>query len=306
MQLQYDEKLVEAAVLLCSSGRRAGVPALQIRRFHRERERPYAIMNPDERDAAFFDLHLSWFREWGLQELLVQALAEFPLLQRSLSTLVFRAARNRNEEGAELFVNETARHAVAVLRAERFSENASLATFLRHEFTHLHDMLDPEFGYSRELALSRDNPAHQTLTRERYRVLWDITIDGRIAARGHTPMASRERHWTHFLRGYSFWELHTQQTVFDSLWHDVSPRHSRLLDLASDPRGLRQTSLPVPGARCPLCGFPTFEWSSTDLMVEPVAAVIREQFPHWTFDQGVCGRCFEIYRMIAAQHATAV
>ena len=69
MQLRYDEDFIEAAAFLCTSGRRKGVPSLQIARFHREREKLYAILDPDERNTAFFKLHLDWFREWGLEKL---------------------------------------------------------------------------------------------------------------------------------------------------------------------------------------------------------------------------------------------
>jgi hypothetical protein len=78
MQLRYDEDFVEAAVFLCASGRRKGVPALQISRFHRQREKPYSIADPDDRNAAFFRVHLDWFREWGLEADLRAVLAEFP------------------------------------------------------------------------------------------------------------------------------------------------------------------------------------------------------------------------------------
>ena len=82
MQLRYDEDFIEAAVFLCASGRRKGVPSLQISRFHREREKLYGILDPDERNAAFFKLHLDWFREWGLELPLTRMLDEFLLVLR--------------------------------------------------------------------------------------------------------------------------------------------------------------------------------------------------------------------------------
>ena len=66
MQLRYDEDLVEAAVFVRASGTGRGIPRLQLARFHREREKLYAILDPDARNTAFFKLHLDWFREWGL------------------------------------------------------------------------------------------------------------------------------------------------------------------------------------------------------------------------------------------------
>src|SRR5690349_5393726 len=78
MQLRYEEDFLEAAVLLCVSGRRSDIAPLQVARFHREREKLYAIPDPDERNAGFFRLHLDWFQEWGLEKLLTSVLSEFP------------------------------------------------------------------------------------------------------------------------------------------------------------------------------------------------------------------------------------
>lgn len=316
MHLQYDEDLVEAAVFLCASGRHPGVPTLQIARFHRAREKAYSILDPDERNAAFFQLHLDWFREWGLEKLLTDRLKEFPLLHGALKLLAFRKARSKNEEGAELYVNADSgagippaldrrnacpalRHGVVALRSERFESDEDLARFLRHELTHLHDMVDPAFGYSPDLASSGFNTVQQRLTRERYRLLWDLTIDGRLSAHGHLPDDVHERHETHFHRAYSFWTEEQRRAVFDELWTDPAPRHARLLALAADPKALSQAHQPLPGAACPLCGFPTFDWADPASLGASARRRIASEFPHWTPEQGTCGRCAEIYHVLA-------
>src|ERR1041385_1477682 len=139
MKLLFDEDLVEAVVFLCASGRRKGVHALQIRRFHAAREKLYSILDPDERNGAFFDLHLEWFREWQVEKFLRDVTDDFPLLD-PLSGLAFRKARGRNEEGAELFVNaEQQRNAIMAIRAERFENADALRRFLNHELMHVSD-----------------------------------------------------------------------------------------------------------------------------------------------------------------------
>ena len=121
MQLRYDEDFIEAAAFLCASGKRKDVPSLQIARFNRERERLYGILDADERNTAFFKLHLDWFREWGLEKLLTDLLKEFPLLPEKLAVLAVRKTRGKNDEGAELYVNEAGqRNAILALRPERF------------------------------------------------------------------------------------------------------------------------------------------------------------------------------------------
>jgi hypothetical protein len=300
MQLRYDEDFVEAAVFLCASGRRKGVPELQISRFHRQRERLYAIPDPDDRNAAFFRVHLDWFREWGLETDLRAVLAEFPLLDK-LAVLAVRKAQSKSDEGMELYVNEEGqRTGVLALRLERLAQDASLTTYLRHEFTHLHDMLDPVFGYSPALDLPGLNQAQVRLARERYRLLWDIAIDGRLAGSGHAPLTSREDHAEAFARGYSFWTMDQRATVFEELWLGRNLDHAHFLSLIADPRGLRDAGRPAPGGSCPLCGFPTFQWADPSATSPDLLGCVAAEFPHWSVEQGFCSRCLETYEAAAA------
>jgi len=300
MQLRYDEDFIEAAVFLCASGRRKGVPSLQIARFHREREKLYAILDPDERNAAFFKLHLDWFREWGLEQPLTDLFKEFPLVREQLGVLAVRKTAGKNDEGAELYVNEAAqRTGMLALRLERLVNDAPLRNYLRHEFTHLHDMLNPAFGYSPALDLPGLNAAQKRIALERYRLLWDITIDGRLSAAGHAPMQVREQHAAAFARGYSFWPEQRQTETFNSLWECRAPRHTDFLALIADPRGLRNAHRPEPGASCPLCDFPTFTWADSEALRPEIAVRVTAEFPAWSSEQGLCGRCLETYQAAA-------
>lgn len=302
MQLRYDDNFVEGAVFFCANHRRGGPPPLQVRRFHLSRERPYSILDPDERNTAFFDLHLEWFREWGLEKALVEPADEFPRLRTALSALVFRRAHLKRDEGAELYVSaENGRAGVVALRVERFDRPEELACFLRHEFAHVNDMLDPAFGYSPELHLPGRNAAQQRLTRERYRLLWDIAIDGRVTASSRATVGSREEHRASFDYAFDFWPEPRREEVFDSLWNNRQPRHADLLAMAADPRGLESAHEPVPGAACPLCGFATFAWADIDGLSLQTTTAIRAEFPAWTPDQGACRRCVEIYRIVGAR-----
>jgi hypothetical protein len=296
MQLRYDEDFLEAAVFLCVSGRREGLPAQQVARFHRERERLYAILDPDERNTAFFKFHLDWFREWGLEQPLTDVLKEFPLVREQLGVLAVRKTSGKNDEGAELYVNEAGqRTGLLALRLERLTDDAALRDYLRHEFTHLHDMLDPAFGYSPELGLPGLNAAQHRLARERYRLLWDITIDGRLSAVGNEPMATLAQHAMAFARGYSFWPERKRAETFASLWCNNQPQHADFLALIADPRGLRDAHQPAPGASCPLCDFPTFDWAGAIALAPEILARVIAEFPSWSPEQGLCNRCLEAY-----------
>lgn len=318
MQLRYDEELVESAVFVLANSRRkqpfvadatSGCTPhpRQIARFHRERDRLYGILDPDERNAAFFKLHLEWFREWSLEPSLLKLVDEFPLLRELVTVLAFRKARGKHEEGAELFVStETGRNAVVALLPERFTGGDKLAPFLRHEFMHLNDMLDPAFRYSPELNLAGRNPAQQRLTRERYRLLWDITIDGRLTSAKRATTSNREAYRATFDRAFNFWSEERREEVFNSLWNGTSPRHADLLAIASDPREVKAAHLPVPGALCPLCGFSTFDWVTGASLPAPVRARVVAEFPSWSPVQGLCGRCRAVYTVAADPRVPAV
>lgn len=290
MHQRYDDDFVESAVFLAASGRRS-VPAAHIRRFHIERERCYSVLDPDERNAAFFKLHLDWFREWGLEKLLLDLLHEYPLLPPALTTLAFRKVRMKKDEGAELYVSaENGRSAVVAMRPERFESDEAVRHFLRHEFMHLSDMVNPAFGYSPDVRGPAGNPSHQRIVRERYRLLWDITIDGRLGR-----AADSERHRAVFDQAFWFWPEDKRGEVFSRLWAPESPRHDELLTLASDPRDVTHADEPLPGGACPSCGFSTFEWADVDALGEGVRAAILRAFPRWSAARGVCQRCAEVY-----------
>jgi hypothetical protein len=306
MRLHFDEDFLEIAVFTCATGKAWKIPSMQITRFHRERERLYRIADADERNAAFFDLHFEWFREWGLEKFLTTIIAEYPHLEPQLQLLAFRKARAKSDEAAALYVNaETGRHGVVAFRAERFDEPEPLGRFLRHEFTHLHDMVDPAFGYTPELHAPGFSSAQRRLARDRYRLLWDITIDARLARAGRATQTPRAAHEAAFQRAYGFWPEEKRAQVFGELWNARQPQHRRLAELASDPRDLAHVQGPIPGSSCPLCGFPTFAWApqieAKDAL--QLIAAIRRDFPNWLPDHGVCARCVEIYEVAAIQVA---
>ncbi len=307
MHLRYDEDFVEAAVHLCTTGRRNGVSSLHIARFSREREKLYDILDPDDRNNAFFRLHLAWFREWGIEKLLTDPLKEFPLLPPALKLLAFRKAHGKNDDGTELYVNEAGeRSGVVAMRPERLERGPELAAFLRHELTHLQDMVDPAFGYLPDLPVSGPSLNQHRLARERYRLLWDVTIDGRLTRRSRDTIATKDQRWTEFAAGFAFWPEARQREVFDSLWTNPAPAHRILEELVCDPRQLQSTSGPRPGAPCPLCGFPTFAWATVATLAEQALSAIRSEFPHWTPEQGACARCSDIYRVNRRQTPIAV
>jgi len=305
MQLRYDEDFVEAAVLLVAAGRLKPLAPFQVARFSRQRERLYDILEPDERNTAFFRLHIEWFREWGLESLLTEPLKRFPLLSKALDFLAFRKSRGKDDEGAELYVNETGhRNGVMAMRPERFARKTELGAFLHHELTHLYDMVDPAFGYQPDIPIANPSLSQHRLARERYRLLWDVSIDGRLTCGGWGTIAAKDQRASEFAAAFAFWPEERQRNVFESLWTNPSPSHQLLLELVCQVRQPSESSAPGPGGQCPLCGFPTFAWADLMRLSERTISAIRAE--HWTPDRGACARCAQIYSVDRQQFAMGV
>ena len=96
----YDPGLVEEAVFLAIEGHREAT------RFHRERDRIYRIADPEKRERDFQNLHRRWFFELGLAEQIEEAISEQPLLSSEVKRCLVSRAPGKQEEGAELFVNQ--------------------------------------------------------------------------------------------------------------------------------------------------------------------------------------------------------
>jgi hypothetical protein len=271
MNLSYDSDLIEGVVFLES--RR--MPALLAQRFQRARAKLYELP-ADDRDAAFFRFHLEWFRGCGLEDRLLGALKQFPLIRQHAATFLVRKALSKNDEGAELFVRPDAKNVAIALRSERFFE-PGLELWLAHELCHISDMLDPTFAYEPDIRMPDAPPAELDLLRERYRVLWDVTIDGRLNQNKPARLAEFQK------------ALPTlSEKIFNELW-SARPSHPELVALA---KSVLVRAERTPGAPCPLCKFPTFVWANA-----PLVDAIRRDFPRWLPEHGCCARCAELYSM---------
>lgn len=300
MKLLFDDDLVEGVVRLGAAGKRAGIPAMQVRRFHAERERCYRVLDPDDRATAFARVHLSWFAEWGIEKLLAATAARFPVLDGALTALAFRQARGRNDEGAELYADaEGRRRGLVALRPERFADEPGLTRFLHHELAHLADMVDGDFGYDPDLGVVGQTASQRRLVRERYRLLWAVSIDGRLTRRRLETVADEAQRRGEFARGLGFLPDSRRDELFTALWSGRLAQHRQLLEIASDPRGLHGNREPVPGADCPLCGFAAFAWADAASLRPQARDRIRTEFPPWRETEPICARCAEMYNAIA-------
>jgi hypothetical protein len=222
--VDYERMLVEAAVLEAVRGQ--GDES----RFLRERASLYEIGDARTREEAFAALHGGWFSALGLDRPLTAALAERPELARRSGRCFVARAATAADEAAELLVTPAALPTIAIrLRAATLAAPDRCLGVLRHEMLHLVDMLSPDFGYEPKLPRSAGGPLTPRRLTDRYRVLWDACVDGRLVRAGLAPPEKRAARLDEFRHALP--EL--DETVFDGLFDAVRCTHAELVALAS-------------------------------------------------------------------------
>ena len=195
MLVDYEPALVEATVLASVGD---GLDA-----FHAERDPLYAIADAEAREAAFLTLHARWFQRLGLDRALPEALAERPEVAAACDRCIVARARAAPAEAADLLVAPPLSPTLLVrFTPEGLGSRERALAFLRHELLHVADMLDRDFGYEPRLPPSGGPRLRDDRCAERYRVLWDAYVDGRLVAAGHAPVTVRFERLREFRRAF--------------------------------------------------------------------------------------------------------
>lgn len=289
-RIDYDAVLVEEAVLLAERTLERSDRV----RFRAERDRVYEAAPGDQREVRFEEMHGRWFLRLGLDRPLHHAFSAQPdLMLRTWSCRV-GPARSGREEMADLREagsEPVCRASILIrLRPESFLDPERLATFLDHELQHVADMTDPAFGYRTELPASDAGPAHENLLRDRYRAVWDATIDGRLFRRGLLAEASPEACRAEFARAFPMLETRTEEH-FRRWFDDPGPTHGAIAAFVLDPPAAGRG----PAGRCPICRFPTSRLDPHPERIPAAAlAQLQRAHPGWLPAQGLCLQCGEI------------
>jgi len=303
--LRYDPRLVEEAIFLAVRG------CPEERVFHTGRDRLYDLADPEARDRAFQEYHASWFTRLGLGVQIERAFAEQPSIIQATRGCVVGPAPTRQAEGAELFVSPPeeglsvrARCSVGLLlRPEALRDPDTLRAFLRHELLHVADMLNPEFGYEPALPQAEGGPVYDRLLRDRYRTLWNATIDGRLVRRGWASPFVRERCLRDFAKTFPMLGVQTAEE-FARFFEAEPHTHAELVAFACHPAEGPFTL--SHGGRCPLCRFPTYVFApEPERLPAEVVARIAQDFPAWRPAHGLCSQCADLYRTRVLSAAAA-
>ena len=300
LRLRYDARLVEEAVFFALRGH------TDEEAFHAARNGFYDIADVEESGRVFQQYHISWFKRLGLGDVVERAFAEQSSIADGVQVCIVGRAISRKDEAAELFVGipeeglseREIRSVGLLLRPQSLLDPESLLAFLRHELFHITDMLSPSFAYEPTLPQSEGGPTYDLLLRNRYRTLWDATIDGRLARLGWAPPSRREERWRDFVRAFPMLEEETAELF--AYFFDCEPHtHSELMAFACDPNATSAVKKPMlqPGSRCALCQFPTYDFEpSPEALPVELIGQINQDFPQWRPGQGLCPQCADLYR----------
>jgi hypothetical protein len=291
MELEYEPRFLDEVTLRAVRVRPEG------RLFHRERERVYRLADAEARGRAFDALNLAWCERLGVLAPIQGALAEQPLVARGVGRCAVGRPPRRRDAGAELLVRPTASGEEAAARClrllvapEMLLEPGALRAFLRRELQHVADMLDPRFGYAPRLPAAAGGPVHERLLRDRYRVVWDATVDGRLVRRGWLPRRVRAERRREFLAAFA--SLGAEgELAFTRFFIDPAPSHAAIVEFITHAAGRRASGT------CALCGFPTSDPEpEPDELPAAVLADIAADFPDWRPTDGCCRQCADLYR----------
>ncbi|HEU4400826.1 MAG TPA: hypothetical protein VFT43_01855, partial [Candidatus Polarisedimenticolia bacterium] len=284
-RIEFHPRLVEEAVWAALRGR-PEAPA-----FHRERDPLYEAPDPEERDRLFARLFASWFVRLGLGEPVQESLREQEAALAPVGRVLLGPAISVDREAAELYVaGPESRSVLVAIRPTTLVDRERALEFMRRELFHVADMLDPLFAYEPRLPGEAAGPAQDRLLQDRYRVLWDCSIDARLLALGHLREETLTRRLAEFRRAFACLG-ESAEDCFRRVVASSRPTHPEIVALVRDPEaffGLSDASLRLRN-RCALCGFPT---SVFDPLPErfggPVRDAILSEFPGWRADHGVC------------------
>ena len=249
----------------------------------------------------------------GNQEIAYDLAREF---EERIKEVIVKRAINKVDEGSNV-LNRVSGNPIIEMRvlASRFSnpeEALDLDAFLIQEFMHAKDMVDPEFDY--EDAFIPGNPSVKNLITSRFRLLWNMYVDSRLARIGVVSVLPKEARFREFDNFYRKIPDKQRRGIFEGIWITDKFTHEELLSMATDLDTLmskyvdpgeiseeERDFIHLQGSPCPLCKFPTYNWvdDPESICDEMVLEAIQIDFPDWESKDGGCDRCIEVYELRA-------
>lgn len=285
-----------------------------VERFHQDRSRLYEVSDETNQNQ-FEKFYLDFFRELGLRQFFYDLTTNFPRLAKGSIRLLIRRSYGRKSEGAELFVRGSVRTVITALQTTRILDLNFLSGYLRHEWTRISDMLDPAFEYDAHASLRGTNEIEENLNRDRFKILWDLSIASRLWNEGHFSFMNIEELKNHFERVFNTWFLEEREAVYETVTRSWPISQKAMIDfsVAGDHKRVSELA-PI---RCPLCHFTSYQlspmrqlllgkiWKSSPSLQllrnweddrVSICSMAQEDYPEWSPEDGMCVQCFELFR----------
>ncbi len=230
--IEYEQSLVETTVFLAVRND----DRLECE-LHQVVDHLYEIPDEEIRQREFVPVFREFFTKLGFDRLIAGLLAERPLVGELVDRCVVREAPRKKAQSAELLVqgnkggeDRVGRTLVFQICPQSFLDTGRLIELMRRDLLHVTDMLDEQFGYVRE-TFSGD-PSQQNLQRDRYRVLWDIHVEGRLK-RERREINGKEERLRHALA--RVFQVDTENGISRFFQHVLDAKsltHRQLMDWA--------------------------------------------------------------------------
>lgn len=254
ISFEYDPGLIEQGVFLAVRSD----PTAE-RELHSSTDAFYSIDDDTERNRAFANAHVAWFKRLKLDRLVGELIEERPLIVDLVERCVIREAARRKDEYAELFVRAGSgprsrkdRTLVIQLCPESFSAPQRIVTHMQRELLHVSDMLDERFGYVPESFSG--SPATQNLIRDRYRTIWATFVEGRLVREGRVSQSNVKRLERSFERLYGLSGDDASKRAFSAVFRADQLTHDRMMLWAREPERLLRSVGDSPSACAAVCG----------------------------------------------------
>jgi len=232
MRIEYDLRLIEHAVFQAARcDRRVDIE------LHDTIDPVYQIPAGRDRELTFQKKYASLFLRFGLNHVIDDLLADYPIVCRIIERCIIREAVRRTAESAELFVKKAEgssdenKTLIIQVAAASLLEPHSLQYLLHRELLHVADMLDSNFQYAPQNF--GGTPARQNLMRDRYRLLWDIYVEARLCRQGLSDQRMVSHQKEMFARLFGCDEDSPCDSRFDAIFEAPSLTHPQLITWAT-------------------------------------------------------------------------
>ncbi len=302
MRIEYEPNLVEQSVLFA-----ARQDAALMGQLHGATDPLYQLTDAKQQESRFRETYAGFFRRLKLDEVLPHLIEERPLIAEQVGRCIARQAANARKEAAELYVKDedespspSTRSLFIFASPQSLLRPKELKHRMQNELLHVSDMLDHRFGYVKD-SLAGHHPK-QNLIRDRYRVLWDIFVEGRLHREGRRDPQAETRLQEQLASVFGRAASGRAAEAFARVFGAVGLTHTRMLAWAQSPADLFESSAgakpnegPDLGGPCPLCAFTTYDWVEPSDLSSTTIPAIQGDFPAWQPHDGVCRQCAEIY-----------